>query len=41
LPTLCPEERKRQRIAYRNLKTLYNDICDLTGKKIISRFHPD
>ena len=41
LPTICPEERQRRRNAYRNLKTLYHDQCDLTGKKIISRFHPD
>ena len=41
LPTLCPEERQRKRNAYRNLRTLYNSTCGLTGKKIISRFHPD
>lgn len=41
LPTICPEERQRRRNAYRNLRTLYHDQCDLTSKKIISRFHPD
>lgn len=41
LPTICPEERKRRRLTFRNTQVLYNDICDFSQKKTISRFHPD
>jgi len=35
-PTLCPDERLRRRMMFRNEITLYKKICDLTGKPIIS-----
>lgn len=38
-PTLCPEERDRRRLAWRNERKLYWRICDGTGKKILSVFH--
>ncbi len=41
LPTLHPQERKRRRMVWRNENKLYPDICDLTGKPIISVFSPD
>lgn len=41
LPTLSPDERKRRRMAWRNATQLYPDICDLTGKPILSVFSPD
>lgn len=41
LPTLCPEERLRRRLAYRNERKIYKDTCDLTGKSIISLYSPD
>jgi hypothetical protein len=31
-PTLCPDERLRRRMMYRNEITLYKRICDLTGR---------
>jgi hypothetical protein len=40
-PTLCPEERHRRRLAHRNERKIYNDVCDLTGKAIISLYSPD
>ncbi|MBI4836653.1 MAG: hypothetical protein HY817_05345 [Candidatus Abawacabacteria bacterium] len=40
-PTLAPDERKRRRMAWRNGTKLYSDICDLTGKPILSVFSPD
>lgn len=40
-PTLCPEERLRQRLAWRNERSLYRRECDLTGKSCISFYHPD
>ncbi len=40
-PTLCPEERERRRLAWRNEKTLYKRKCDATGKILISIHHPD
>lgn len=41
LPTLHPQERKRRRMVWRNENKLYPDICDLSGKPIISVFSPD
>lgn len=41
LPTLCPEERRRRRLAHRNERNLYHRKCDLTGKNIISIYSPD
>ncbi len=36
LPTLCPEERQRRRLAWRNERKLYARKCDLCEKNIIS-----
>ena len=41
MPTLCPEERQRRRLSWRNERTLYYRTCDATGKKIISVFSND
>lgn len=41
LPDLCPEERLKRRVSYRNERNLYKDVCDLTGKPIISVFSPE
>lgn len=41
LPTLHPDERKRRRMVWRNESKLYPDVCDSTGKAIISVFSPD
>lgn len=40
LPTMCPECRKYQRIAWRNEKKLYKRKCDATGKEIVCLFPP-
>lgn len=40
-PKLCPDERKRRRLAYRNERNLYRRNCDLTGASIVSAFSPD
>ena len=39
LPTLCPEERQRRRLAWRNERKLYSRKCDLCEKKIISIYN--
>ncbi len=41
LPTLCPEERARRRLSWRNERKLYQRKCDATGKKIVSIYHQD
>ena len=41
VPTLCPEERARRRMAFLNHRNLYKRTCDGTGKKIISNYSPD
>lgn len=41
MPTLCPEERTRRRLAFRNERHLYHRKCDLSGKTIISNYSPD
>lgn len=38
VPTLCPEERMRRRLAFRNERSLYHRECDGTAKKIISMY---
>ncbi len=38
---LSAEERHRRRLAYRNERTLYQDVCDLCKKNIISLYSPD
>jgi hypothetical protein len=40
-PTLCPEERQRRRLAFRNERKLYRSRCDATGEQIISMYSPD
>jgi hypothetical protein len=40
-PTLCPEERSRRRLSYRNELTLYTRECDLSGKEIISIYNEE
>lgn len=40
-PTLHPKERERRRLAFRNERVLYHRKSDLSGKEIISFFHPD
>lgn len=41
LPTLCPQERQRRRIAWRNFRSLYHRKCDATGKKLITMYSSD
>ncbi len=41
LPTLCPEERQRQRQMYRNERGLHRRKCNATGENIISVYSPD
>jgi hypothetical protein len=41
LPTLCPEERRRRRLAFRNERKLYKRKCHATEKEIVSIFSPD
>ncbi len=41
LPTLCPQERQRRRMSFRNDHQLYHRKCDATGKEIISLYHSD
>ena len=40
-PTLCPEERQRRRLSFRNERKLYHRKCDKTGNQIISIYSPD
>jgi hypothetical protein len=40
-PTLCPEERQRRRLMFRNERKLYKRKCDASGKDIISIYSPD
>jgi len=40
-PTLCPDCRQQRRMAFCNEMKLYYRKCDLTGKQIISLYHPD
>jgi hypothetical protein len=40
-PTLCPEERSRNRLAFRNARNLFRRKCDATGKPLLSMFSPD
>lgn len=35
-PHLCPDERRRQRLMFRNERNLYRRLCDATGKTIVS-----
>lgn len=40
-PTLCPEERQRRRLAFRNERKLYKRKCDASYRDIISTYNPD
>ena len=40
-PTLCPDERQKRRLCFRNERKLYKRKCDLSGKEIISIYSPD
>ena len=40
-PTMCPEERQRTRMAFRNERHLYRRVCDASWKQIISMYSPD
>lgn len=40
-PDLHPEERKRRRLSFRNLRHVYSRNCDKTGEKIMSYFDKD
>lgn len=40
-PTLCPDCRKIQRLAWRNEKNIFKRKCDATGRDIIALFPPD
>lgn len=40
-PTLCPDERQRRRMAFRNELKLYHRKCDKTGNQIISIYSSD
>ena len=37
-PTLCPDERQRRRLSFRNERKLYKRNCDATGRQIISMY---
>jgi len=39
--TISPVERLRQRMAFRNDRTLYQRKCSLTGKDILAVYHPE
>jgi hypothetical protein len=41
MPSLCPKERQRRRLSFRNERNLYHRKCDLTGHQIISNYSPD
>jgi len=40
-PTTSPYERMIQKFAWRNERNLYRRKCDLTGKEMLSMYHPD
>ncbi len=40
-PTFCPECRRERRMAFRNERSLYKDMCDLCGKPVISMYSGD
>jgi hypothetical protein len=40
-PTLCPEERQRRRLAFRNERKLYRRKSDFSGNEMISMYSPD
>lgn len=40
-PTLCPDCRQQQRLAFRNERHLFRRVCDLSGENIISMYPPN
>jgi hypothetical protein len=40
-PTLCPEERLKRRLSWRNLYNLYKSTCAYSGKEIIAFYAPN
>ena len=38
-PSLCPDERERRRLVWRNEIKLYERKCDLSGKDILSIYN--
>ncbi|MFC1810178.1 hypothetical protein ACFLZH_01640 [Patescibacteria group bacterium] len=40
-PTLCPIDRARNRLAFRNQRNLYRRKCDATGKSLLSIYSSD
>jgi len=40
-PTFCPDCRNQRRLAWRNDITLYNRICDLCKKSVVTIYSPD
>ncbi|MBI5621389.1 zinc-ribbon domain containing protein [Candidatus Falkowbacteria bacterium] len=39
-PTLCPACRQQRRLSWRNERTFYQGVSDLSGKPILSIYHP-
>ncbi len=40
-PTLCPDERQRRRLSFRNERKFYHRKCDKTWNQMISIYSPD
>lgn len=40
-PTLCPDERTRRRLSWRNERVFYRRKCDKTGKEVVSLYAPN
>lgn len=40
-PTLCPDCRQQRRLIFGNQLHLYKRKCDLTGREVVSNYHPD
>lgn len=40
-PTLCPHERQRRRLSFRNERYLYRRTCAVSGKSIVSIYSPE
>jgi hypothetical protein len=40
-PTLCPEERQKRRLAFRNEKNLYKKSSAISGQNLITLYSPD
>ncbi|MFA6024602.1 MAG: hypothetical protein WC777_05375 [Candidatus Gracilibacteria bacterium] len=40
-PKLCPKDRLKRRLSFRNERKLYARTCDASGKQIVSNIRPD